>query len=82
MALNPESVFQKADLPRGLTEKTIADLRADMHTKLTQTPPLSPHPEIIFTEQKFSVPFACFVFGIIGLALGFRCHATGKWAGS
>ena len=27
MALNPESVFQKAELPRGLTEKTIAELR-------------------------------------------------------
>jgi len=81
MALNPESVFQKADLPRGLTEKTIADLRADMHTKLTQTPPLSPHPEIIFTEQKFSVPFACFVFGIIGLALGLSVSRDGKMGG-
>lgn len=81
MALNPESVFQKADLPRGLTEKTIADLRHDMHVKLTGTPQYSPHPEIIFIEQKFSVPFACFVFAIIGLALGLSVARDGKMGG-
>ena len=39
MALNPEQVFEKAELPRGLTEKTIAELRDDMDTKLTGHPP-------------------------------------------
>jgi len=81
MALNPESVFQKADLPRGLTEKTIADLKRDMHDKLISTPRYSPHPEIIFIEQKFSVPFACFVFAIIGLALGLSVARDGKMGG-
>src|SRR6185503_8715287 len=81
MALNPESVFQKAELPRGLTEKTIADLRRDMHDKLTGTPQLSPHPEIIFMEQKFSVPFTCFVFAVIGLALGLSVARDGKMGG-
>src|SRR3954467_14219937 len=50
MALNPESVFQKADLPPGLAEKTIAELRQDMQVKLTGHPPYSPHPEIIQIE--------------------------------
>ncbi len=81
MALNPEQVFQKADLPRGLTEKTIADLRHDMHVKLTGNPQYSPHPEIIFIEQKFSVPFACFVFAVIGLALGLSVARDGKMGG-
>ena len=81
MALNPESVFQKAELPRGLTEKTIADLRRDRQDKLNNNPPLSPHPEIIFTEQKFSVPFTCFVFAIIGLALGLSVARDGKMGG-
>jgi LPS export ABC transporter permease LptG len=81
MALNPEQVFEKANLPRGLTEKTIAELREDMHTKLTGNPPLSPHPEIIMIEQKFSVPVACFVFGIIGLALGLSVARDGKMGG-
>ena len=81
MALNPEQVFEKANLPRGLTEKTIAELREEMHTKLTGNPVLSPHPEIIMIEQKFSVPVACFVFAIIGLALGLSVARDGKMGG-
>src|SRR4051812_7033092 len=81
MALNPESVFQKAELPRGLTEKTITELREDIHTKLTGHPQYSPHPEIIQIEQKFSVPVACFVFAIIGLALGLSVARDGKMGG-
>jgi LPS export ABC transporter permease LptG len=81
MALNPEMVFRKADLPRGLTEKTMAELRADMATKLSGHPAYSPHPEIIQIEQKFSVPFACFVFALIGLALGLSVARDGKMGG-
>jgi LPS export ABC transporter permease LptG len=81
MALNPDQVFEKANLPRGLTEKTIGELREDMHTKLTGHPALSPHPEIIMIEQKFSVPVACFVFAIIGLALGLSVARDGKMGG-
>lgn len=81
IALNPEQVFQKAELPRGLTEKTIAELRKDIHDKLTSHPVYSPHPEIIMIEQKFSVPVACFVFAIIGLALGLSVARDGKMGG-
>ena len=34
MALNPEDVFRRAELPRGINEKTIAELRKDGETKL------------------------------------------------
>ena len=81
MALNPEAVFRKAELPRGLTEKTMAELRRDMATKLNGHPAYSPHPEIIQIEQKFSIPFACFVFAIIGLALGLSVARDGKMGG-
>lgn len=81
MALNPDAVFQKAELPRGLTEKTISELKDDIRVKLTGHPQLSPHPEIIQIEQKFSVPFACFVFGLIGLALGLSVARDGKMGG-
>jgi len=81
ISLNPESVFQKAELPRGLTEKTIAELRHDMQVKLTGHPALSPHPEIIMIQQKFSVPVACFVFALIGLALGLSVARDGKMGG-
>jgi LPS export ABC transporter permease LptG len=81
IGLNPDSVFQKAELPRGLTEKTIAELRKDMHDKLTGHPAYSPHPEIIMIQQKFSVPVACFVFALIGLALGLSVARDGKMGG-
>ena len=81
MALNPEAVFRKAELPRGLTEKTMAELRRDMATKLNGHPAYSPHPEIIMIEQKFSIPFACVVFAIIGLALGLSVARDGKMGG-
>ena len=81
MALNPEMVFRKGNLPRGLTEKTISELRQDMTSKLAGTPALSPHPEIIQIEQKFSVPAACLVFAVIGLALGLSVARDGKMGG-
>src|SRR4029079_4251034 len=57
------------------------DLRHDMQVKLTGHPQYSPHPEIIFIEQKFSVPAACFVFAIIGVALGLSVARDGKMGG-
>ena len=42
---------------------------------------MSPHPEIIQIQQKFSIPVACFVFAVIGLALGLTVARDGKLAG-
>lgn len=81
MALNPEAVFGKQELARGLTEKTMAELRADAEMKLHNNPPLSPHPELIKIQQKFSIPAACFVFALIGLALGLTVARDGKLGG-
>jgi LPS export ABC transporter permease LptG/LPS export ABC transporter permease LptF len=80
-ALNPDAVFQRAELPRGLTEKTIAELREDIVTKLGATVPLSPHPEIAQIHLKYSIPVACIVFGWIGLALGLTVARDSKLAG-
>jgi LPS export ABC transporter permease LptG/LPS export ABC transporter permease LptF len=79
MALNPDDVFSRAPPPPGITEKTIAELRKDGATKLRAG--LSPHPEIYYIQQKFSIPVACFVFAIIGLALGLTVARDGKLGG-
>ena len=42
---------------------------------------MSPHPEIIALQQKFSFPVACLVFGLIGLAVGLTVARDGKLAG-
>jgi LPS export ABC transporter permease LptG len=82
LTLDPQSVFPRAELPRGLTEKTVADLQQDAAAKLAGKPaPLSPHPEIHAMHVKFSVPVACLVFGVIGLALGLTVAREGKLAG-
>jgi lipopolysaccharide export LptBFGC system permease protein LptF len=81
LTLDPDTVFSRASLPRGLTEKTVDELERDAAGKLAATDALSPHPEIHAMHVKFSVPVACFVFGVIGLALGLTVAREGKLAG-
>ena len=78
--LDPKTVFQRPELPRTVTEKSIAELRADAERKLLKEG-YSPHPEIMYTQQKFSIPAACLVFGVIGLALGLTSARDTKMAG-
>jgi LPS export ABC transporter permease LptG/LPS export ABC transporter permease LptF len=79
ITLDPDSVFPPLDLPPGLTEKTIADLRKDIQDKRRRNE--SPHNEIMYIHQKFSVPAACFVFAVIALALGMSVAKDGKLGG-
>ncbi len=81
LGLDPDTVFGKQELARGITEKTIAELRADAAAKLRNKPPYSPHPELVKIQQKFSIPAACFVFAFIGLALGLTVARDGKLGG-
>jgi LPS export ABC transporter permease LptG/LPS export ABC transporter permease LptF len=79
VTLDPNTVFRREELPRTVTEKSIAELRTDGERKLKAG--LSPHPEIMFTQQKFSIPIACLVFAVIGLALGLTSSRDTKMAG-
>ena len=79
ITLEADSVFGRQALPRTTSEKSVAELRADAARKLAlPEKPLSPHPEIIYLQQKFSIPIACLVFTIIGLALGLSSARDGK----
>lgn len=79
ISLAGDSVFGRQAIPRTVTEKSVAELRADWETKMNRKEgALSPHPEIIYIQQKFSIPVACLVFGIIGLALGLSSAREGK----
>lgn len=79
LGLNPEAVFPKIHVAPGVNEKTIAELQEDATRKAAEGQ--SPHPEIIAIQQKFSIPAACFVFAVIGLALGLTVARDGKLAG-
>jgi LPS export ABC transporter permease LptG/LPS export ABC transporter permease LptF len=79
ITLDPDSVFPPLDLPRGLTEKTIAQLRPDIEAK--QKRGESAHNEIMYMHAKFSIPVACLVFAVIALALGLTVARDGKLGG-
>ncbi len=78
VSLNPESVFPRTGLARGNNELAIEDLQVKAEELRLQG--LSPHNEIMTIHQKFSVPVACFVFTILGLALGASNRKDGKLA--
>ena len=73
LPLPTQTFFPPEDIniPRGARELSLAQLR-DSYTE-TDLP-------VYLTEihKKFSIPFACFVFGILGLALGIRNRRDGR----
>ena len=77
--LDPDSVFPPTDLARGLTEKTIAQLKIDIADKIRRNE--STHNEVMAIHAKYSIPVACLVFAVIALALGLRVSRDGKLGG-
>ncbi len=78
VSLDPERVFPKQGPSRGNRELSIPELRARAAELSAQG--LSPHNEIIEIQKKFSIPVACFVFGMLGLALGASHRRDGRLA--
>jgi LPS export ABC transporter permease LptG/LPS export ABC transporter permease LptF len=76
--LSPESMFPSGGPPKGDREMSIAELRAraDEIRKQGQFP----HNQLFEIHKKFSIPGACLVFGLIGLALGATNRRDGKLA--
>ena len=78
LRVDPDTVFPAGGPPRGLAEMTISELQAEVAELREQR--LSPHNPIMQIHQKFSLPVACLVFAIIGLALGVTSRKDGKLA--
>ena len=73
LPLPTETFFPPEDInvPRGARELSLAELRTSyVETELP----------VYLTEihKKFSIPFACIVFGVLGLALGIRNRRDGR----
>lgn len=78
ISLDPDSVFPREGPMKGDNEMTIAELRqriAEQRAKNDST-----HNQEIAIHQKFSIPVACLVFGIIATALGVTTRRDGKLA--
>ena len=76
--LNPEAVFPLTGPAKGDAEMTIAELQK--RAAEIEAEGGSSHNQWMYIHQKFSIPFACLVFGVIGLALGATSRRDGKLA--
>ncbi|HTM02547.1 MAG TPA: LptF/LptG family permease [Vicinamibacterales bacterium] len=69
LSVDPTTVFPPPNqVIKGLTEMTVPELREAAAKREREG--LSSHNEWVAIHQKFAIPFACVVFGVIGLALG------------
>lgn len=78
LSVNPETVFPRKGPQKGEREMSIAELRA--RAAEIQAQGFSPHGPLMEIHKKFSIPVACLVFGLIGLALGASNRRDGKLA--
>ena len=78
LSLNPETVFPRQGPARGDNEMTIAELRT--RAAELEAEGISTHNQLMAIHKKFSIPAACLVFGLIGLALGATNRRDGKLA--
>lgn len=85
--LDPNSVFPPPVTVGGQPNSmTMAELRQRIEEKLASgqseilASGMSPHPEIIALQQKFSFPVACYVLGLIALVVGMHTRREGKFA--
>ncbi len=76
--LSPDVMFPKGGPPKGDREMSIAELRAKADEIRAQGQ--FPHNQLFEIHKKFSIPAACLVFGLIGLALGATNRRDGKLA--
>jgi LPS export ABC transporter permease LptG/LPS export ABC transporter permease LptF len=78
MALDPARVFPRQGPARGDRELSVPELKARMTELSAQG--LSPHNQVMEIQKKYSIPVACFVFAVLGLALGASHRRDGKLA--
>jgi LPS export ABC transporter permease LptF/LPS export ABC transporter permease LptG len=77
--LDPESVFPRSGPARGEREMTIAELQT--RAAEFEADGRSSHSPRIEIHKKFSIPAACLVFALLGVALGATYQRDGKFVG-
>src|SRR4029450_8714268 len=78
LGLDPDSVFSITEILKGDNELTIPELRARAAQLKKQGVPA--HAPLMALHRKFSLPAACLVFSVIGLALGLQQARGGRLA--
>src|SRR5262245_15139833 len=78
LRLNPDRMFPKGGISKGDREMSVTELRAK--SAELQAQGTYPHNQLFEIQKKFSIPAACLVFGLIGVALGVTNRRDGKLA--
>ena len=76
--LDAESLFPAGGPDRGLREMTIPELTEQ--AAAMRAAGVSPHAPIMEAHKKFSIPVACFVFVLLGVAFGVSNRTDGRLA--
>jgi LPS export ABC transporter permease LptG/LPS export ABC transporter permease LptF len=77
--MDADTVFPRTQLMKGDNEMTIAELRQKVAELKAAGAPTGA--QYFTIQQKLSIPAACFVLGLIGVALGASNRKDGKLAG-
>lgn len=78
ISLDAEAAFPRNGPQRGLAELTITELDGERE-QMTEIG-LSPHAPIMHIHRKFSIPFACLVFALLGVGFGVTSRKDGRLA--
>jgi LPS export ABC transporter permease LptF/LPS export ABC transporter permease LptG len=78
LSLNPDSVFPTVAPARGERELGVPELRA--HIEKLRAEGVPTHNTVMELHRKFSIPIACLVFAVLGVALGASNRKDGKMA--
>ncbi|HET7239239.1 MAG TPA: LptF/LptG family permease, partial [Terrimicrobiaceae bacterium] len=78
LSLNPAGMFPAGGVAKGLREMSVPELRNRIGSM--QEAGVSAHTEIFELHKRYSIPAACLVFGLIGLALGATNRRDAKLA--
>ncbi|MCU1383395.1 MAG: lipopolysaccharide transporter permease [Acidobacteria bacterium] len=76
--VDPETIFPRTQIVKGDNEKTIAELRQTIAENTARHAASSN--QLYTIQQKFSLPVACLVLALIGVALGASNSKDGKLA--
>jgi LPS export ABC transporter permease LptG/LPS export ABC transporter permease LptF len=79
LKVDPETIFPRTQIVKGDNEKTIAELRQTVEDNTAHH--LPSNSQLYTIQQKFSLPVACLVLALIGVALGASNSKGGKLAG-
>jgi LPS export ABC transporter permease LptG/LPS export ABC transporter permease LptF len=78
LGMDADAVFPRHGLQRGYNEMSFPELREAVAN--LRAAGLPAHAPILAMHQKFSVPVACLVFGVLALVLGVSSRKDGKLA--